>query len=95
MEHENGLNWCYGICTNDLMKMMHGNGQNYIDFMYQNIPGILNQKDIIISIETILSSKSPALLGIAEPMTEQLDIDWSNYSLVKGKANNCKKRILW
>ena len=59
------LNWCYDASTNELMKMLHGNGESYIDFMYQNIPGILNKNDIIIGTETILSSKNPALLGIA------------------------------
>ena len=64
-----------------------------MDALFQNIPGCQSKlKDEQLGITSILEKFKPALLGLAEPTTEDLEkIDIPGYSLVRGTLKRGRK----
>ena len=81
------------VLTNKMNHITNGNRSHYLDCLFQNVPGKQSkQKDKQIAIETILERFRPALLGIAEPQTEDLEkMRIRGYSVIKGKLKRGRK----
>ena len=77
------------MTVNKYMKMYNGNKD--LKIMYQNVPGNLSKSNIVITIQSILHRLNPDLLAIAEPSSDDLDIDWSPYVLLRGHIQGGKK----
>ena len=61
-----------GVLTNAEMHRLNGNRGNFMDALFQNIPGRQSKlKDKKLAITSILEKFKPALLGLAEPTTEE------------------------
>ena len=78
------------------MKMMHGN-KNHIDVYYQNVPGTLSHDNKIATIKSLLCRENPDLLAVAEPTTDDLDVDWDDYTLLPGSIKSgkiCRLNVL-
>ena len=82
-----------GVVTNAEMHSLNGNRGNFMDALFQNIPGRQSKlKDKQLAITSILEKFKPALLGLAEPTTEDLEkIDIPGYSLVRGTLKRGRK----
>ena len=74
---------------NKYMRMYNGNRR--LKIFYQNVPGTLSKANMILTIQSLLVRLDPDVLAIAEPTTEDLDIDWSPYNLVQGYIHKGKK----
>ena len=77
---------------NKYMKMYNGNRR--IKILYQNIQGTLSKQNIILTITSILTRLDPDILAIAEPESNDLDIDWHPYKLIKGYIHKGTKTRL-
>ena len=69
------------------MKLYNGN-RNKLKIIYQNVPGTLSKVNMITTIQSLLDRIDPDVLAIAEPDTQDIDIDWSPYILIPGKIKN-------
>ena len=67
--------------------MCNGN-RNKLKIVYQNVPGTLSKVNMITTIQSLLDRIDPDVLAIAEPDTQDIDIDWSPYILIPGKIKN-------
>ena len=77
------------MMINKYMKMYNGNIKE-LKIMYQNIPGTLSNYNLIATIQSLLDRHQPDVLALAEPSTNDLEIDWYPYVLVPGKIQNGK-----
>ena len=75
---------------NKYMRMYNGNKKN-LKIMYQNIPGTLSKINTLTTLTSLLYRTNPDIIGIAEPETNDLDIDWDCYTLVKGHVEGGEK----
>ena len=75
---------------NKYMRMYNGNKKELV-IMYQNVPGTLSKSNMILTITSLLHRCDPDILALAEPSTEDIDIDWHPYSLVPGYIKDGKK----
>ena len=77
------------LTVNKYMKMTNGNRK--LSVLYQNIPGTISNQNLITTITSLLHRLDPDAIAIAEPTFEDLDIDWTPYTLVKGYIKGGKK----
>ena len=68
------------IDINKFMKLYNGN-RNKLKIIYQNVPGTLSKVNMITTIQSLLDRIDPDVLAIAEPDTQDIDIDWFPYVL--------------
>ena len=80
----------FELDVNVVMRMLHGNGRDLL-VLYQNIPGTYSSTNTISKIETILDKFKPHVLGIAEPVYNDMNQTWDGYDLIQGYLNNGTK----
>ena len=78
---------------NKYMKIYNGNKKN-LKICYQNIPGTISNFNLIATIQSFLDRIDPDVLAIAEPCTEDLNVDWHPYVLLPGHIEKGKKTRL-
>ena len=83
---------CLTQNINWYMRMVNGN-KKYLDILYKNIPGTLNLADTRILIETILDTRNPDVLAVAEPDANKINFKFQAYKCVKGTISQNRVRI--
>ena len=83
----------YGVISNSDNHIKFGNRGNFVDALFQNLPGKQSKhKDKQLAVATILEKYKPVLLGVAEPTSEDMEkIRVAGYSLIKGNLKRGRK----